>query len=345
MPKIHFGYVKETVVTRDELSLVEAKRILKKDQIAIIGYGIQGAAQALNLRDNGFKVIIGQRPNSSSWDKAINDGWVKDKNLFTIETACEKATFICYLLSDAAQMQCWPQVKKHLSSGKTLCFAHGFSITYEDKTGVVPPDDVDVILVAPKGAGRTLRNLFLQGKGLSASYAVQHDYSGHAKDKALAFAIGIGSSYIFATTFKNETYSDLVSERGVLVGGLAAMIMAQYQVLRENGSSPSEAFNDSVEELTQSLVPLIGENGMDWMFRNCSATAQLGAFEWMPRFKEVLTPVFKELYKSVASGKEAEVVIKANSKKDYKERLDKELDQMHEQEIWQVGKEVRKLKS
>ena len=315
MPKIQFGPVQEQVTTRQELSLATAKNILKKELIAIIGYGIQGSAQALNLRDNGFNIIIGQRPGSSSWNRALSEGWAEDKNLFPIETASEKATFICYLLSDAAQIIYWPKIKKHLTPGKTLCFAHGFSVVYSDKTKIIPSPSIDVVLVAPKGSGRTLRNLFIKGSGMSASCAVHQDRSGHAKNKALAFAMGIGSSYVFETTFKNEVYSDLVSERGVLVGALGAIIAAQYQVLRENGSSPSEAFNDSVEELTQSLVPLIGENGMDWMLSNCSSTAQRGALDWMPRFKKAVMPVFRDLYKSVASGKEAEIVIRANKKK------------------------------
>lgn len=344
MSMIKFGSVSEEVITREEFPLSKAKEVLKNEKIAIIGYGVQGPAQALNLRDNGFDVIIGQRPNSPSWDKAIADGWVPNKTLFDIDAACEQATFICNLLSDAAQIQLWPTVKKHLTAGKTLYFSHGFGVTYHEKTGIVPPKDIDVILAAPKGSGRSVRKLFLAGKGINSSYAVYQDFSGKAEEKALAFGIAIGSGYLFKTTFQNEVYSDLAGERGVLMGALAGIIKAQYEVLRKNGHSPSEAFNETVEELTQSLVPLVSENGMDWMFGNCSTTAQRGALDWLPRFKEATMPVFEALYESVKNGKEAEVVIQANSQPDYRERLSVELKNMQDEELWQAGKKVRELR-
>jgi ketol-acid reductoisomerase len=344
MTAIQFGSMTENVITRAEFPLTQAKEILKNEVIAIIGYGVQGPAQALNLKDNGFNVIIGQRNNSSSWDKAVNDGWLPGKNLLSIEEACDQATFICYLLSDAAQMQYWPIIKKYLTKGKTLYFSHGFAITYHDRTGVVPPKDIDVILVAPKGAGRSVRKLFLQGKGINSSYAVYQDASGNALNKALAFGIGMGSGYLFQTTFAHEVYSDLTGERGALMGALAGVISAQYDVLRKHGHSPSEAFNETVEELTQSLIPLMAENGMDWMFGNCSTTAQRGALDWLPRFKQAVLPVFESLYHSVESGEEAAIVIAANSHADYKTHLQAELSAMHNEEIWQVGKEVRKLR-
>ncbi|BBH52280.1 ketol-acid reductoisomerase [Fluviispira sanaruensis] len=344
MSKLKFAFTEETVVTREEFTLEKSKNALKNEVIAVIGYGVQGPAQALNLKDNGFNVIIGQRKNSSSWDKAVADGWVPQKDLFSIEEACQKASFISYLLSDAAQMQLWNTVREYLSPGKTLCFSHGFSVTYSDKTGVIPPAGIDVILVAPKGSGRSVRTLFKEGKGINSSYAVHQDSSQRAEEKALAYGIGVGSGYLFQTNFKHEVYSDLCGERGVLMGALAGIIAAQYEVLRENGHSPSEAFNETVEELTQSLVPLISENGMDWMFKNCSTTAQRGALDWMPRFKKATLPVFKALYKSVATGEEARIVISANSKTDYKASLDKELEKLHNEEIWQVGQTVRKLR-
>ncbi len=344
MSKMQFGSTEENVIQRDEFPLTKSKEILKNTTIAVIGYGVQGPAQALNLKDNGLNVIVGQRPHSKSWDKAIADAWVPDKTLFTIEAACEKADFICYLLSDAAQMQCWPMIKKYLTPGKTLCFSHGFSITYKDQSHIVPPDNIDVVLVAPKGSGRSVRKLFLQNKGINSSYAIYQDSTGKALEKTLAFGIAIGSGYLFETTFKHEVYSDLVGERGVLMGALAGIIAAQYEVLRKHGHSPSEAFNETVEELTQSLVPLVAENGMDWMYANCSTTAQRGALDWLPRFKEATLPVFQSLYQSVASGKEAENVIYANGKKDYKENLQAELERMHQEEIWQTGEQVRNLR-
>lgn len=344
MTIMKFGSVDEFVVTQDEFSLEKAQKILASEVIAMIGYGVQGPAQALNLRDNNVQVIIGQRPNSSSWDKAIADGFVPGQTLFDIEEAAKRATFICYLLSDAAQMQCWPIVKPHLTAGKTLCFSHGFSVAYQDKTGVVPPKDIDVVLVAPKGSGRSVRKLFTQGKGINASYAVYQDATGSAESKVLAFGRAIGSGYLFKTSFKHEVTSDLFGERGVLMGALAGMIAAQYKILRKNGHSPSEAFNETVEELTQSLVPLVGENGMDWMYKNCSTTAQRGALDWKDRFEAAVTPVFEALYHSVESGKEAEIVITENGREDYKQRLQAELDTMHAEEIWQVGRQVRTLR-
>lgn len=344
MTMMNFGGVDEQVVTREEFPLKKASEVLASEVIAVIGYGVQGPAQALNLRDNGFKVIIGQRKDSSSWKKAIEDGWKEGVDLFTVEEAVKKGTFICDLLSDAGAISTWNIVKSGLTAGKTLYFSHGFAIAFQDKTGIVPPKDVDVILVAPKGSGTSVRRLFKAGKGINSSYAVEQDASGRAEEKAIAFGIAIGSGYLFKTTFRNEAVSDLTGERGVLMGALAGIIEAQYRVLRKRGHSPSEAFNETVEELTQSLVPLVGENGMDWMYGNCSTTAQRGALDWFPRFRDATAPVFEELYDSVATGKEAAIVIEANGRVDYRERLDAELSEMRNSELWQAGLAVRKLR-
>jgi len=344
MAKINFGGVKEDVVTRKEFTLAKAKSVLKKQTIAVIGYGVQGPAQALNLRDNGFNVIVGQRKNSKSWKKAIDDGWKPGKTLFEIEEALEKGTVISYLLSDAAQIQLWPTVKKHLAKGKTLYFSHGFAVTFSKQSGIVPPKDVDVVLVAPKGSGKTVRRIFLEGRGINASYAVYQNPSGKAEDTVKAMGIGIGSGFLFKTTFEKEVYSDLTGERGILMGAIAGLMEAQYSLLRKMGHSPSEAFNETVEEATQSLIPLIGENGMDWMFANCSTTAQRGALDWKGKFRDATAPVFKELYESVKTGKEAARTIKKNSEPDYREKLQKELDTIHNSEMWQTGSTVRKLR-
>ncbi len=344
MAKIDFGGVKEQVVTREEFPLEKARKVLKDDVIAVIGYGVQGPAQALNMRDNGFHVIIGQRQNSPSWDKAIQDGWKPGKTLFPIEEAADKATIIAYLLSDAGQIALWPTIKNYLTPGKALYFSHGFGITYRKHTGIVPPKGVDVILVAPKGSGRTLRTHFLAGKGLNSSYAIHQDGTKKAKERAMAMGIGVGSGYLFETTFEKEVYSDLTGERGVLMGAIAGLMEAQYSILRKKGHSPSEAFNETVEEATQSLIPLIGEKGMDWMFANCSTTAQRGALDWRHKFRKAVEPVFKELYNSVKTGKEAEIVIKANSKPDYRKGLDKELKEIRESEMWTAGAKVRSLR-
>ena len=344
MARINFGGVEENVVTREEFPLEKALETMKNETIAVIGYGVQGPGQALNLKDNGFKVIIGQRKDSKTWDKAIADGWVPGETLFEIEEACEKGTVIQYLLSDAAQIKLWDTVKKHLTAGKTLYFSHGFGVTYNDKTGIVPPADVDVVLIAPKGSGTSLRRMFLEGRGLNSSYAIYQDATGHAKDKVVALGIGVGSGYLFETTFDREVTSDLTGERGSLMGAIQGLFRAQYEVLRENGHTPSEAFNETVEEATQSLYPLIAEKGMDWMYANCSTTAQRGALDWMDPFYEATKPVFQKLYQSVKDGVEAQKSIDSNSQADYREKLEVELKKLEDSEMWQAGAAVRQLR-
>ncbi len=344
MAQLNFGGVVENVVTRDELTLQQSQEILKNETLAVLGYGVQGPGQALNLRDNGINVIVGQRKGSASWEKALSDGWKEGENLFEIEEACKRGTVLMNLLSDAGQIQEWDTVKKHLTEEKTLYFSHGFGVTFKQKTGIVPPENVDVVLVAPKGSGTSLRTLFLKGQGLNSSFAVFQDASGKARDKVLAIGIAVGSGYLFETTFEKEVYSDLTGERGILMGALAGVFEAQYDVLRQRGHSPSEAFNETVEELTQSLMPLVAENGMDWMFANCSTTAQRGALDWKNKFRDATQPLFNELYDSVTSGKEAETVITANSKPDYREKLNEELAEIRNSEFWQAGAQVRKLR-
>lgn len=340
---MNFGGVIENVVTREEFPLEKAREVLKNETIAVLGYGVQGPGQSLNLRDNGFNVIVGQRPGKT-YDKAVADGWVPGETLFSIEEACEKATIIEVLLSDAAQIACWPIIKKHLTAGKALYFSHGFAITYSDRTGIVPPKDVDVIMVAPKGSGTSLRTMFLEGRGLNSSYAIYQDATGKAWDRVIALGIGVGSGYLFETTFKREVYSDLTGERGTLMGAIQGLLLAQYETLREHGHTPSEAFNETVEELTQSLMPLFAEKGMDWMYANCSTTAQRGALDWMGPFHDAVKPVFEKLYKSVADGEEAQRSIDSNSQPGYRDKLNAELKALHDSEMWQTGNVVRKLR-
>lgn len=344
MAQINFGGVKENVVTREEFPLAKALEVLKNETIAVIGYGVQGPGQALNLKDNGFNVIVGQRRGSKTWDKAVADGWIPGETLFDIEEAARRGTIIQYLLSDAGQIAVWPTIQKHLTPGKALYFSHGFGITYKDRTGIIPPADVDVILIAPKGSGTSLRRMFLQGRGLNSSYAIFQDATGKAWDRVIALGIGVGSGYLFETTFQREVYSDLTGERGTLMGAIQGIFAAQYDTLREHGHTPSEAFNETVEELTQSLMPLIAENGMDWMYANCSTTAQRGALDWWEKFRDATKPVFEELYNQVACGNEAQRSIDCNSQPDYREKLEKELQTMRESEMWQAGAVVRKLR-
>jgi ketol-acid reductoisomerase len=345
MTKINFGGVVEDVVTRDEFSLEKAHEVLKDEVIAVLGYGVQGPAQSLNMKDNEFNVIVGQAESDKFyWDKSVADGWVPGKTLFPIEEAVAHATIVQYLVSDAAQMLLWPKVKAALKKGDALYFSHGFSIVYKDQTGVVPPKDVDVILVAPKGSGTSVRRNFQAGSGINASYAVFQDATGRARERTLALGIAIGAGYLFPTTFANEVRSDLTGERGVLIGALSGLMEAQYNVLRKHGHSPSEAFNETVEELTQSLIRLVGENGMDYMYANCSTTAQRGALDWHPRFRDAVAPVFDKLYESVMNGTETAIVLKANSAPDYREKLGVELKAMRESEMWQAGAAVRSLR-
>ena len=340
---MNFGGVIEEVMTREEFPLEKAREVLKNETIAVLGYGVQGPGQACNLRDNGFNVIVGQRPGKT-YDKAVADGWKPGETLFSLEEAAEKGTIVCMLLSDAAQMQLWPSIKPHLTAGKTLYFSHGFAITWNDRTGVVPPADIDVIMVAPKGSGTSLRTMFLEGRGLNSSYAVYQDVSGKARDKVLAFGIGIGSGYLFETTFQREATSDLTGERGSLMGAIQGLLLAQDEVLRENGHTPSEAFNETVEELTQSLMPLFAKKGMDWMYANCSTTAQRGALDWMGPFHDAIKPVVEKLYNSVKTGNEAQISIDSNSQPDYRDKLNKELEALHNSEMWRTAEVVRQLR-
>ena len=344
MAKINFGGTWEEVVTREEFPMEKALEVLKDETIAIVGYGVQGPAQSLNLRDNGFKVIVGQRKGSKTWDKAIQHGWVPGETLFDIEEATQRATIVQFLLSDAGQIATWPSIKPHITKGKALYFSHGFGVTFKELTGIIPPADVDVILAAPKGSGTSVRRLFLQGKGINSSFAIFQDATGRARDRVIALGIGVGSGYLFETDFKKEVYSDLTGERGTLMGAIAGIFEAQYEVLRSKGHTPSEAFNETVEELTQSLMPLVAENGMDWMYANCSTTAQRGALDWKKKFRAATLPVFQELYESVATGAEAKRTIDTCSKPDYREKLAEELKELRESELWQAGAAVRSLR-
>jgi ketol-acid reductoisomerase len=344
MGTINFGGVDERVVTREEFPLSRAREVLRNEVVAVLGYGVQGPGQSLNMRDNGIRVIVGQRQNTSSWDRAVKDGWVPGSTLFPLEEAAAKGTVIEYLLSDAGQKAFWPTLKPHLTEGKTLFFSHGFAITYRDQTGVIPPKNIDVVMVAPKGSGLSVRRNYLEGSGINSSFAVHQDYTGRAEEKVVALGIAIGSGYLFYTTFEKEVYSDLVGERGVLMGAIAGIMEAQYAVLRKHGHSPSEAFNETVEEFTQSLIKLAAEKGMDWLYANCSTTSQRGALDWKGVFRAAVAPVFDDLYQKVANGTEAKIVLDRNSRPDYREKLNAELAEMSNTEMWRAGAKVRELR-
>ena len=344
MAEFNFGGVVEDVITSDEFSLQEAREVLENETVAVLGYGVQGPGQALNLRDNGIRVIVGQREGGQTWERAVADGFVPGETLFPLEEAAQKGTIVQNLLSDAGQVATWPRIEACLNAGDALYFSHGFGIVFKDQTRIIPPDNVDVIMVAPKGSGRNVRNNFLDGSGINSSYAIFQDFTGNARQRTLALGIAVGSGYLFPTTFEKEVHSDLTGERGVLMGALAGVMEAQYNLLRKHGHSPSEAFNETVEELTQSLIRLVAENGMDWMFSNCSTTAQRGALDWSPRFRDAVAPVFDDLYAKVTSGEETRRVLEANSAPDYREKLNAELDVLKKSEMWQAGATVRSLR-
>tara|TARA_Y100000741_G_scaffold99711_1_gene74032 strand:- start:65 stop:1111 length:1047 start_codon:yes stop_codon:yes gene_type:complete len=343
MKELNINGYKEQIVERSDYPIEQCKEILNNKVTAILGYGPQGRGQGLNMRDQGFNVIIGLR-KGPSWEKALEDGWVENENLFEINEAAKKGDIIQFLLSDAGQIQAWPDVKKNLSEGDTLYFSHGFGVVFHADTNIIPPKDINVVLVAPKGSGLTVRNHFLEGRGINSSYAIYQDYDGSAKQIAIATAFAIGSGHLFETTFEKEVHSDLTGERCVLMGLIQGAFLAQYEVLREKGHSPSEAYNETIEEALESLYPLVSEKGMDWMYSNCSTTAQRGALDWAPKFKNVLKPVINECYEKVVSGEEARISISSNSRSDYREQLDKELDEVNNQEMWLAGKQLRPLR-
>ncbi len=344
MKEIKINDTVEQCIERSDYPPEKVRAILANETVAVLGYGVQGRGQSLNMRDNGVKVIVGQRKGGKAYDLCLEDGWKPGETLFDPEEAAAKGTIIQYLLSDAGQKDMWPKLKPHLTDGKALYFSHGFSIVFSEQTGVVPDKNIDVILVAPKGSGTTVRRLFLEGRGINSSFAVHQDATGKARDRALALGVAIGSGYLFETTFKKEVISDLTGERGVLMGAIYGLWLAQYEVLRAHGHSPSEAFNETVEEATQSLYPLIGEKGMDWMYANCSTTAQRGALDWFTSFRDASKPVFEKLYNSVESGEEARRTLEANSRPDYRAQLEKELKAIAESEMWIAGTQVRALR-
>ncbi len=343
MKKIDIKGYQETIIERSDYPLEKTKGILNQETTAILGYGPQGRGQGLNMRDQGFHVILGLR-KGRSWDLALEDGWEEGVSLFEMEAAAQKGSIIQYLVSDAGQIPMWPVVKSCLNEGDCLYFSHGFGIVFNDQTNIAPPENVDVVMVAPKGSGLSVRRLFEQGSGINASYAVHQDYTGRARERCLATAFAIGSAHVFETTFEHEVYSDLTGERSVLMGLIEGAFRAQFNVLRKKGHSPSEAFNETVEEALTSLYPLIHERGMDWMYANCSVTAQRGALDWAPKFQKVLEPVIEEVYDRVKSGEETRIAIDSNSRDNYREQLEKELKAVDESELWTAGRALRPLR-
>lgn len=342
--QINFGGVLEDVVTREEVPLEKARDILKDETIAVVGYGVQGPAQSMNMKDNGFNVIVGQDPKfEKDWNKALADGWVPGQTLFPVEEAVQKGTIIQYLVSDAAQKMIWPtHVKPNLKAGDALYFSHGFSIVYKDQTGVIPPGGIDVIMVAPKGAGSSVRANFLAGSGINSSYAVFQDSTGRALERTLAVGIGVGSGFLFPTTFQNEVYSDLTGERAILLGELWGIAEASYYALLKEGLNPETAFIGSSEQLTQVILPLIGAKGANAIYEQARIAEELGTVKvYQDAARTAVKPVMDVLYKSVAAGDETATVLRKNSRKDYDTQLATELAALDGAEMWKVGADVR----
>jgi ketol-acid reductoisomerase len=268
--------------------------VLQGKKIAVIGYGSQGHAHALNLKESGFDVVVGLR-EGKSWDKAVEDG----VEVTSVAEATRQAEVVMVLLPDEMQPKVYEEsIKPNLEAGNSLVFAHGFNVHF---TQIVPPADVDVFLVAPKGPGHLVRRTYTEGAGVPALYAVYQDYTGKARDLALAYAKGIGSARagVLETSFQEETETDLFGEQAVLCGGTTALIKAGFETLVEAGYQPEVAYFECLHEL-KLIVDLLYEGGLENMRYSISDTAQWGDFVSGPRvvnedtkarMKDVLTDI------------------------------------------------------
>jgi ketol-acid reductoisomerase len=330
----------------------DARGVLGDCPVAILGYGPQGQGQGLNLRDNGFNVFLGLRERYSEegeektgWEKALEDGWKPEKNLFSIEEAASRGVIVADLISDAGQVSTWEKIKPHLTRGKAFYVSHGMSIHFHEQTRIVPPDGVDVIMVAPKGAGSTVRSNFINGSGINSSFAVERNYTGSAPDRVKAMGRGIGSGYMFETTAAREAISDHFGERFVLLGGTAAAAEGSYQKEACHPISSELAFAESSEQLTQVIIPLIGKGGAGVIYEQAKASSKLETLlAHQVAALQACRPTVRRLYEDVDSGKEAATALRENSAPDYRERLRRELDELDGAEIWQAGTRVRKMR-
>jgi ketol-acid reductoisomerase len=311
--------------------------ILKNRKIAILGYGSQGHAHALNLHDSGFDVIVGLRPDSSSIDKAIKAGLT----VTSIEEAAKQAEVIMMLLPDTAQKAAYEaEVAPHMTTGKVLMFAHGFNIRY----GLInPPADVDVVMCAPKGPGHLVRRTFKEGGGVPALIAVHQDATGHAKEIALAYAHGVGGTRVgvLETTFTEETETDLFGEQAVLCGGVTALVRAGYETLVEAGYQPESAYFECLHEL-KLIVDLMYEEGITGMRYSISDTAEYGD---LTRGSRIITDAvkheMKEVLAEIQDGRFAAEWIKENEIGRPRYRELKEAGKRHP--IEEVGAKLRAM--
>ncbi|MGQ9616077.1 MAG: ketol-acid reductoisomerase [Spirochaetota bacterium] len=311
--------------------------LLKGKTLAIIGYGSQGHAQAQNLRDSGLTVIVSELKGTDNWKLAKEHGF----DPISAEEATERADFIHILVPDELQAGIYREsIKKNLKPNKTLVFSHGFNIHYEQ---IIPPDNVDVIMIAPKGPGHLVRRMYTEGKGVPSLIAVHQNHSGKAKENALAYARGIGATRagVIETTFKEETETDLFGEQAVLCGGITALIQAGFETLVEAGYQPEIAYFECMHEM-KLIVDLMNEGGMSLMRYSISNTAEYGDYTRGPRIiDDHVKAEMKKMLKEVQSGEFArEWILENQAHRPVYNKL-KKMGEEHL--IEKVGKELRSM--
>lgn len=309
---------------------------IKDKVMAVIGYGSQGSAQAQNMRDSGLRVIIGLRPDGKSLKRAERDGF----KVYTIPEAAERGDVIFMLIPDMAQPTVYKKsIKKHLTKGKVLNFAHGFNIHFKQ---IIPPKDIDVTMVAPKSPGPKLRETYLNGFGVPALIAVYQDHSGRAREAALSIAKALGCTRagVLETTFKDEVESDLIGEQTVLVGGLIELIKKGFEVLVESGYPPELAYFEACNE-AKLIMDLIYQKGISGMLRVVSDTAKYGGLTVGPRIiDESVKEKMRKAVREVQNGKFAEKWIKEH--KSGERQLELLMKEMEEHTLERIGRIIRK---
>jgi len=309
---------------------------LKGKTIAVIGYGTQGSAQPPNMRDSGLNVIIGLRPGGDSWKRAEKDGF----KVYPISEAAKKGDIVFMLIPDMVQPTVYKEsIGSYLTEGKVLNFAHGFNIHFKE---IIPPKDVDVIMVAPKSPGPRLRETYLSGFGVPALIAVYQNYSGQAKRTALAIskALGCTKAGVLETTFKDETESDLIGEQTVLVGGLIELIKKGFEVLVENGYPPELAYFEACNE-AKLIMDLIYQRGITGMLRAVSDTAKYGGLAVGPEvIDEHVKENMRNAVKDVQSGKFAKEWIEEHKSEERK--LKALMKEIEDHPLEKIGKILRK---
>ncbi|OGH18491.1 MAG: ketol-acid reductoisomerase [Candidatus Levybacteria bacterium RIFCSPHIGHO2_12_FULL_38_12] len=313
-------------------------RILDGKTIAIFGYGSQGAAQAQNLRDSGVRVILGLRPNGRSWRKAKEDGFT----VYDFKEAAKRADILHFLIPDERHKETFDEIKECITPGKTLMCSHGFNFNFKI---ITPPKGVDVIMVAPKAPGPTVRREYVNGFGVPALVAVFTDESGHALQTALAIAKANGHTRVgvFKTTFKDETETDLFGEQTVLCGGAVELMRMGFDVLVKKGYPPEIAYFECVHEM-KLIVDLIYKNGMSGMYKKVSNTAKYGGLTVGPK---IITSQTKKTMlltlKKIQNGSFAKQWIHKEFKKNKLKNLEKKMKEVENWHVEKVGKNIREF--